>query len=328
MLLAIAVVLLSLGSSRADPLKLRIEWSVTPQHLTPLIPLLPKSVYRHYGKSYVVEPIRMRGTGPAITALATGDIDIAALSNQGLALAVLNAKLNCDAIADVLQDHPPNESDSFWVRSNSGINRVEDLRGKIIAVNSLGSGDDAAVRVMLAKHGMKSEADYHMVEVRFPAMLPALESGRIDLAFLVDPFSFEAEKRGKFRELFTQRDAIGPQVSVVWVAKTSFIKAHRAVLVDFLEDEIRGRHWLRTHRPEMAQILSKLNKRPASSFASWVMTRKDATYHSPDMMFDVATLQHNIDQFVKLDALPRTIHVADHVDLSMAKQAAARVGVQ
>jgi len=323
----LALVLVAARPSHADPLKLRINWSVTPSHLTPLIPLLPKSVYRHYGKSYVVEPVLMRGTGPAITALATGDVDIAALSYQGFALALVNAKLDCEAIADVLQDRPPNVSDSFWVRRDSGINRVEDLRGKVIGVNARGSGVDAGARMMLSKHGLGSENDYHIVEVRFPAMLPALESKRIDAGFLVNPFDFMAEKTGNYRPLFSLRDAMGPQVTVVWVAKRSFIAAHRAVIVDLLEDQILGRHWLGTHRPEMAQLLSQVTKRPARNFASWVGTRKEADYHSPDLTFDVATLQHNVDELVQLDALPTSVPVASHVDLSMAKQAAARVGM-
>ncbi len=308
------------------PLKIRINWSVTPSHLTPLIPLIPKGVYKHYGKSYVVETTRMQGTGPALTALAAGDLDIGAISYQGFALGIVNAKLNAKAIADVLEDHPPHESDAFFVRKDSDINKVEDLKGKRIAVNARGSGVDAGVRVMLLKHGL-SEGDYQIVEIRFPAMLPALESKRVDLAFLVNPFNFLAEKTGKFRELFTLRDAMGTQVTVVWVANESYIEAHRAVLVDLLEDQILMRRWLAAHPEKMAELLSKLTKRPAKNFASWVMTDRDAAYHSPDMTFEVPVLQHNVDTLVQLKSLPHSFPVAEHVDLSMAKEAAQRTGM-
>jgi ABC-type nitrate/sulfonate/bicarbonate transport system substrate-binding protein len=325
-LVAAALLVFFHGSSKAQPLTLKINWAVTPAHLTPLIPLLPKGVYRHYGKSYVVKPIRMRGTGPALTALATGDINIAALSFQGLTVAVLNAKLDIAAIADVLEDHPPNVSDGFWARRAAGIKELKDLRGKVIAVNALGSADDAAIRRVLGEHGITSKEDYHEVEVRFPAMIPALNAGKIDVGFLVMPFALKAEKDPNLHELFTQRQAMGPEVTELWVAKKSFIKAHRAALVDFLEDQILFRRWLKAHRPEMAQLVAGITHRPAAGYASWVMT-KDDVYHSPDMRFSLATLQHNIDEIAQLDKLPHTVHAADHVDLSMAKKAAARLGM-
>ncbi len=313
--------------AQAEPLKIRVNWAVTPSHLTPLIPMVPKSVYKHYGKSYVIEPIRMNGTGPALTALAAGELDIGSISYQGFALAIVNAKLNAKAIADVLQDHPPRESDGFWVRADSGITKIEQLKGKRIAVNARGSGVDAGWRVGALKHGM-SDNDYQIVELRFPAMLPALESKRIDAGFLVNPFNFAAEKSGKFRELFTLRDAMGPQVTVVWMVKDDYLKAHRAALVDLLEDQILMRRWLAAHPAEMSEMLSKLTRQPAKNFASWVTTDKDAGYHSPDMTFDVQTLQRNVDTLVQLKSLPSTFPVAEHVDLSLAKEAAAREGMK
>ena len=42
-----------------------------PGHFAPLIPTVPKynsNVYRHYGKSYVVEPVRLQGGGASLTA--------------------------------------------------------------------------------------------------------------------------------------------------------------------------------------------------------------------------------------------------------------------
>ena len=324
--LSVAVMAAVAAPAPAEPLKIRVNWSVTPSHLTPLIPLVPKSVYKHYGKSYVVDTIRMRGTGPALTALASGDLEIGAVSYQGFAYAITNAKIDAKAIAEVLEDHPPRASSGFWVRNDSGIKKIEDLKGKRLAVNARGSGVDAGVRVAMLKHGM-SENDYQIVEIWFPAMLPALESKRIDLAFLVNPFNFMAEKAGKYRELFSLRDAMGAQVTVVWMAKQDFIKAHRAALVDFLEDQILMRRWLEGHPKEMADLLSKVTRQPAKNFASWIMTDKDTGYHSADMTFDVKTLQRNVDTLVQLKTLPATFPVAEHVDLSLAKEAAARAGM-
>jgi len=65
-LAALAAVSISLTAT-AEPLKIRIQWSVAPAHLTTLITQAPKEIYKHYGKSYVVEPVRMRGSGHALS---------------------------------------------------------------------------------------------------------------------------------------------------------------------------------------------------------------------------------------------------------------------
>jgi len=43
---------------------------------------------------------------------------------------------------------------------------------------------DATAIVVLRRYGMEPDRDYQFVELRFPAMLPALESKRADAVFL------------------------------------------------------------------------------------------------------------------------------------------------
>lgn len=101
-LIAAALVIFGTGALSAGPLKTRIQWSVTPAHLTPVIPLAPKEIYKHWGKSYVVEPTRMRGSGPALQAVAAGEIEFGGMSVQALTLGVKRAKLDLRVIAQVM----------------------------------------------------------------------------------------------------------------------------------------------------------------------------------------------------------------------------------
>jgi ABC-type nitrate/sulfonate/bicarbonate transport system substrate-binding protein len=120
------------------------------------------------------------------------------------------------------------------------------------------------------------------------------------------------------------RDAMGGAiVTEPWVVKEDFLKKHRKVLVDLIEDQIRARRWMSQHPEEVAKMLEKVTKIPAKSFAEWVMTKR-GTYHAPDLMFDVATLQKNIDMLAELKLLPGTIEAKKYVDLSLAKEANKR----
>jgi sulfonate transport system substrate-binding protein len=322
-----ALAALALPAS-AEPVKLRISWSTTPSHITPLLPEIPKEVYRHWDQSYVIEPVFIAGSGPMLTALAAGETEIAGHGYQSFALSVINAKLENRAFVGLFASKPPNADNGFWVHADGPIKKVEDLKGKRAAVNARGGGVDASLRKMLKDHGLEDGRDYQIVEVRFSAMLASLEDNRVDMAFLPLPFDLQAEKNPKFKQLFTMRDALGENETVVWGAKAEFIAKNRAALVDMVEDNIRARAWLADPKNHEAvlKILTKVTKIPEDQYRGWVFTQKD-TYRSPDASFDPALLQKNLDDLYKLGVTPGTIDVAKYSDLSLVADAKKRLGM-
>jgi NitT/TauT family transport system substrate-binding protein len=312
----------------AEPLKIRIGWSTVPSHITPMLPEIPRSVYKHWGKSYVVEPVFMQGTGTMLPSLAAEEAELVGYSYQTHASAVITGKLDVRAVAGVLGSKAPFSDEGFWVKTASNINKVEDLKGKTIAVNSRGSGVDTAQRMMLRRHGLADGKDYTVVEVRFAAMMATLDADKVHAAFLVLPFSLMAEKDARLKKLFSTRQAMGPTETAVWGAKANVIAKHRAAFVDFFEDNIRARTWLYDpkNHDEVVRIVAKLAKQPEAAFKGWLFTERD-TFRAKDAMIDVKLLQSNIDDLVKEGLLPPTIDVAKYTDLSMVEEANKRIGM-
>ena len=326
---AIAAVL-CLQAAEADPVRLRVDWTVVPEQFAPLIPGVRDygpNVYRHYGLSYVVEPIRLAGGGVTLTALAVGETHVSTLSPQALVLGIVNAKLDLRAIAQQISTEVPGYlHTSFWVKKDR-IGTLDDLRGKIVGVNSLGSNTDAAAEIVLSSHGLKAPRDYQIVEVAFPSQLPSLRAGKIDAAVLVPPFNMDAEADATLKPLFSLGDAFGPLETSMWVAKADFVDKHRAALVDFLEDNLRMRRWMLDPktRNDAIRLLSDVSKLPVEKFAGWAYTGKDY-YYDPNAMIDVTRLQKNVDDMKRAGILPAAIDVSPYVDLSLAREAAARAG--
>jgi NitT/TauT family transport system substrate-binding protein len=322
------VALASADASAQQPLKLRVSWATAPTHLTPLLPEIPMEVYRHWGKSYVIEPVFIAGGGAMLTALAADEIEIAGQNYLSLASSIITAKLDTRIILGLFASKPPNGDNGFWVRTDSKIDKIEDLKGKRLAINGRGSGVDAALRKMMRNHKLEDQRDYHIVEVPFPGMLPALEAGRVDMAFFVTPFNFTAEKDPRFKQLFTIRDALGPNETLVWETKASFVAKNRPALVDMIEDNIRVRKWLYDpkNREAALKIIAKVTKVPEDRFRDWVFTEKD-TYRSMDASFDPVLLQKNMDDLAELGITPGTIDVKKHSDLSMVEEAKKRLGM-
>ena len=69
------------GSASAEPTKIRIGWNQAPGHMASMTWHDKSLGYLvNSDKTYITEPIRFQGSGHQVTALAAGQVDIAAMS--------------------------------------------------------------------------------------------------------------------------------------------------------------------------------------------------------------------------------------------------------
>jgi len=313
-------------AANAEPVKIRMSW-VAPVANWASILLYKKDLMTHLGKSYTLETIHFRGTPPMITALANNELEISNLAYSTLAIAIANAGMDdIRVIADEFQDGIPGYfSEQYYVRKDSGIDKVEDLKGKVVGTNAAGSAVDIASRAMLRKHGLEAKRDYTIVEGPLPAMPAMLLEKKADLIPAVLPFALNPKLRAGGKVLFEQKEALGITQMIVWTARKPFIDAHHAQLVDFMEDMLRVVHWYLDpkNHDAAAEIASKLTKAPASRFG-WLFTKND-TYRDPNLVPNLEALQRNVDTVQELGFVKKHIDVKAHSDLSLIQEAAKRM---
>lgn len=323
--LASLMLLSTLACAQAEPLKIRIGYSDAAMHLTPVL-FLNKSILKHYGTSYTVETRQFVGGPPQIAALAANEIDIIAASFQSLPQIINKAKLDVRVIADVIQSSVPGYADMLFLAKKGRFKSPGDLKGATIAVGALGSGLDASVRDYLSRFNLVADRDYTIVEVRFSAMLVALESGRIDVGSVAPPMSIEAEEKGGYEPVFKYADMIGPNQAGMWIAQKSWLEKNRTALTDFFEDFLIARRWFLdpNNRDEAIKLVSEVTKRPPAAYRTWLLTKRD-WFRDPNGMPAVDMIQTNIDNSVKAKTLDSSITVKDYVDLSFLETARKRV---
>jgi NitT/TauT family transport system substrate-binding protein len=315
------------GAARAqEPVKIRASW-VAPLANWASILLEKKDLARHAGKSYVMEQVRYAGTPLIITALANNELEIGSLAYSTLALAVQNAGLDdLRIIADEFQDGVEGYySQEYMVLKDGAIRRVEDLKGKVVATNAVGSAVDVAMRAMLRKHGLEDKRDYTVIEAPFPTMRAILAEKKADLVSAVLPFALDPQLRKVAQPLFVQREAIGVTDMIVWTARKPFLDKNRAAMVDFMEDTLRIVHWYLdpANHKEATEIAGRVTKQPAAQF-DWLFTKQDE-YHDRDMMPNLTALQGNVDLTRDLGLVRSSVDVKKIAELSIVQEAAKRL---
>jgi len=141
--LGLALLFAGAAAHGAEAVRIRASWIVAPSDWTPLLPEKP-DLMKNNGKTYVFEPVRFQGN----------------LAFSSLALAIQNAGLeDLRIVGDQFKDGTQgNYSNQFFVLKDGPVQKVEDLKGKIVATNAAGSAVDIAMRAMLRKHGSRTSA--------------------------------------------------------------------------------------------------------------------------------------------------------------------------
>lgn len=328
-ILAYAVVASSLlaavgNGASAEPVKITVGWSVTPSDLAPL--MLAPGVAKHNGVTYTVEPMQFRGTALQMTALQSGELDIASLGSNSFPIAVENAKMtDLRIIADEVRDMPGWGGVEFRVLENSPIKAIEDLKGKVIAVNVYGGVSDISVKAMLRNHHMVAGKDYAEIEVALADMSAVLFARKADLVNSVHPFDLDPKFRAQTRVLFTTPDAVGPFELGMLAARTGFIAQHRTALVDFLQDYVRAVRWYEdpANRARALDIISRFTKQPESIFESWVLVPGKDYYRDRNGMPDLDMVTANIHVEQELGLVKQDLDAKDYADLAPLKDALA-----
>lgn len=321
-----AILLLAQGASRAEPVKIRVSWIAPLSNWASLL-MEKKDLARHMGTSYVLEPVRYSGTPQQITALANNELEVANLAYTTLPIAIHNAGLSdLRVIADELQDGIPGYySQEYMVLKDGPVQRIEDMKGRVMAINAAGGAVDIAMRKMLRTKGLEVNRDFVQIEAPLPSMRAILADKKADMVPLVVPFSFDPELRKIAKPLFLNSDVMGVTQLLFWTARKSFIDKNRAAMVDFMEDTLRITTWFLDpkNHAEVIAIASRVTKQPPERLG-WVFTNKDY-HHAAGMRPDLVALQRNVALVKELGLTDKDTDVAKYSDLSLLDEAAKRL---
>jgi ABC-type nitrate/sulfonate/bicarbonate transport system substrate-binding protein len=258
-----------------------------------------------FAKAGLDVQIQAMQSGNALAAaLASGATDIAYLTIDVLA-AVRQKGIPITAIAPAAEHIAPATSQiaGIVVPVSSPAKLAKDLNGKIVATTALHSFAETAPRVWIDQNGGDSST-IKFVELPYSSMVAALESGRIDAAWMAEPFLAVAEKTN--RVLAFGFDAVAKHfLLAAWATTPQWAHDHADVVARFASAMHDCAVWANKNPAKSADILVKYLKIDPAAIATMVRSHY-AERLTPDIiqpMIDVSAKYNGFASFPARDLI-------------------------
>lgn len=246
---------------------------------------------------------------PLLEALRANAIDAGSVGDAPLTFAVAAGGLEAKAILATSY-----EGNALIVLKDSSYQRIEDLKGKRVAVVKGSSGHNLLLQA-LAKVNLAPDA----VQLAFltPSEFTlALTQGSVDAAAIWEPYvSFATEKSGA-RILVDGKTY--PAISYLVASDRAISdKGKAAALSDFVARNTRARTWAQTHVEAYSKTIAKVVGLPED--VALLKQRREG--HAPLPIDDrITRLQQNtIDLYVASKLIPKRLDAKDLLDARFTK---------
>jgi NitT/TauT family transport system substrate-binding protein len=135
-----------------------------------------------------------QGGATVVPAVLSGSVDIGG-SNLVSILLAKSKNIPLKVIAPGTFVQRKQDFSAIIVKGNSPIRSPKDLEGKTLAINTLKNVAELTAKASLAKQGV-DVSKVKLTEVDFPDMIGAVNKGRVDAAFPIEPFVSLSQKAG------------------------------------------------------------------------------------------------------------------------------------
>lgn len=218
--------------SAAAPSKLVIGYASTTPRLMPLWVARDQGFFAKYGIES--EPVLLRSGATLVTGMASGDIQIGRTAGAAVLSAVA-------AGHDIKMLATFSSRNSYDVVARPNIKKAEDLRGKKLAINSVGGGTWIGAMLWLEYFGIDPQRDQILLQSVGDqgVQSQALESGVVDVVFVDSVYSKLLKQKG-MNILAESSELKQPLVSQSTIVPHVFLRQYPDIAEGYLKSEIEG----------------------------------------------------------------------------------------
>lgn len=185
------------------------------------------------------------------------------------------------------------------VKADSPVRTAADLAGRTVSVNTLNNIGDTTVRQSIEKAG-GDPSTVRFVELAFPDMPAALSEGRVDAAWVVEPFVTIAKNQGA-REVASNLVDTAPDLMIAAYFTSEQLEASNPGLVErFTEAMNESLDYAQAHPDEARQILLTFTQIDQAVAEKLVLPQWSSTINTEtlQLMADLAEEDGLVDEKV------------------------------
>ncbi|MGH7766257.1 MAG: ABC transporter substrate-binding protein, partial [Candidatus Binatia bacterium] len=205
----------------------------------------------------------------------------------------------------------------FYLMAQPGVQSAKDLKGKKVAVSSLGGTGAASAKASIKALGLDPERDVTYIVIGAASVrMAAMEARSIEAAIMPVPWNFRMKQNG-FKDLIFAGSVMAQPLTGIATTKEKIDKNPdqvRRILRGFL----RALRAMRQEKKEVIEFIGrKFNLDAASAEETYKVVLQTL---SEDGTVSAEALQDLLEQTKKETGVTREISVGDIVDYRMLKE--------
>jgi NitT/TauT family transport system substrate-binding protein len=259
------------------------------------------------------EVIVMR-TNTGIAALVTGSVDFTTAGGSAMRAAVNGAPLKM--VLNV------NKKADLWILTQKSIQRVEDLRGKMIGVG--GNWGTQFYQVLEALRPSGVDKDVQLVSTGDVANgYLSLQQGNMPAVALTPPYSILAKRQG-YRDLIHTGDVIGVSPTTALVTTKEKLEREPQKVRRAIRAVMKAVDYAKSHRPELVQFMARqynMDREVAEAVYDALMDTLNPTLWLTDQ-----EIQIELNRIAEQSKSKITAKPSDVVDFTFIRQVAQELG--
>jgi len=248
--------------------------------------------------------VKVKNTSEGAAALESGQADIASVLTEGV-ISLAGAGSDTKIVANMLTE------DQHILYAGSGIEKIEDLKGKKFGVVSPGSGTEILAKHLFKESGMDVGGTEYVPSGAGSATVAALISGQIDAAGVVPPYDKTAESQG-LKKVLEYRDVIPGLTPQVFATKQGTLDSKSEDLKKFIAAYTESTRWIVENEQAAIDILEKdTNTDREVAESSYQFAKPD---YSLDGKVSIKGLETWLELSSKYGSAPDSLTVNDIYD--------------
>jgi len=277
--------------------------------------LLMIAAEREQFKDVAIQPVKFSSWPELSEALKVGAIDGAFLLTPiGLTLRQKGVPVRV-----VLLGH--RNGSVITVKNGGEINRIEDLKGKTVAIPSPFSTHNILLRKALTEKHLDPNKDLKIIDMAPPEMVNALATGRIQGFIVAEPFGAQAEAQKVGKILALSKDIWHDHICCVLNLRENVIASHPEAVQELVSGFLRTAAFIEANPAQAAKGSTKILGQKPEIIEKVLTTPRDRLSFL-NLVPNKADFTETQDYMVKFGIAKNKVDIAGYLDDRFARHKA------